>query len=65
MGVMLFWSKTAEHSLWCGQVTPKSPIMTWANTLNESSKKFTKAEHSLSQQRQLVHWYRWVPRTLT
>ena len=28
-------------------------------------KKFTKAEHSLSQQRQLVHCDRWVPRTLT
>ena len=28
-------------------------------------KKFTEAEHSLSQQGQLVHWYGWVPRTLT
>ena len=28
-------------------------------------KKFTEAEHSLSQQCQLVHCYRWVPRTLT
>ena len=28
-------------------------------------KKFTEAEHSLSPQCQLVHWYRWFPRTLT
>ena len=28
-------------------------------------KKVTGAEHSLSQQRQLDHWSRWVPRTLT
>ena len=27
--------------------------------------KFTEAEHNLSQQHQLVHWYRWVPTTLT
>ena len=43
----------------------KSPIMKWANALTESSKKFTEAKHSLSQQHQLGHWYRWVPRTLT
>ena len=28
-------------------------------------KKFSEAECSLSQQHQLVHWYRWVFRTLT
>ena len=28
-------------------------------------KKFIEAEFSLSQQHQLVHWYRWVPGTLT
>ena len=28
-------------------------------------KKFTEAKGSLSQQRHLVHQYRWVPRTLT
>ena len=62
-----FWSKTAEHSVWCGQVsryTRQSPIMKWANMLI-LQKKFTEAERSLSQQRQLVHWYRWVPRILT
>ena len=39
----------------------------WANTLKESSekKKITEAKYSLSQQRQLVRWYRWVPRILT
>ena len=42
----------------------KSPIMKWVNTLKESSKKLIEAEHSLSQQRQLVHWYRWIPRKL-
>ena len=29
------------------------------------TKKFTGAKCSLSQKEQLVHWYRWVPRTLT
>ena len=28
-------------------------------------KKISEAECSLSQQHQLVHWHRWVPRTLT
>ena len=66
-GVMLvlvknFWIFTAVLAgvLRC---THKTPIMKWANI--ESSKKFTEAECSLSQQRQLVHWYRWIPRTLT
>ena len=53
-----------QHSV--GRCAPTSPIMKCANALKESSKnKFTEAEHSLSQQLQLVHWYRWVPRTLT
>ena len=46
-----------------GRCAHKSPIMEWTNALKEASKKFT--ECSLSQQHQLVHWYRWVPRTLT
>ena len=53
---------------WCGvgRCAGKSPIMKWANMLKESSKKkITEAKHSLSQQLQLVHWYRWVLRTLT
>ena len=32
----------------------KSPIIKWANSLKESSKKVTEAKHSLSQQHQLV-----------
>ena len=63
---MLFLVKSPEHSVQCGQVTHKSPMIKWANMLNEpSKKKFTEAKHSLSQQRQLVHCYRWVSRTLT
>ena len=50
-----------QHSM--GRCAPKSPMMKWANALSRQ-KKFTEAEHSLSQQRQLVYWYRWVPRTL-
>ena len=53
MGSFHFWSKTAEHSVW---YTRKPPIMKWENALRESSKKkFTEAEHSLSQHHQLVH----------
>ena len=44
-----------------GRCPCKSPIMKWANTLSLQKN----SECSLSQQRQLVHWYRWVPRTLT
>ena len=49
-----------QHSV--GRYTHKSSIMKWAN---ESSKICIEAARSLSQQRQLVHCYRWVPRTLT
>ena len=52
-----------QHSV--GRCACKSPIMKWTNTLKESSKKFTEAEHRLSQQHQLVHGYRWLPRRLT
>ena len=43
-----------NHPTWNGQTHWKS-----------LQKKFTEAERSLSQQCQLVHWYRWVLRTLT
>ena len=36
-GSCCFWSKTADY--WVGRYTCKSPIMKWANTLKESSKK--------------------------
>ena len=52
-----------QHSV--GRCTCKSPIMKWANAFKESSKKFTEVECNLSQQCRLVHWYRWVPTTLT
>ena len=47
-----------------GRCSCKSPITKWANMLS-LQKKFTEAKLRLSQQRQLVHWHRWVPRTLT
>ena len=43
-----------NHPTWNGQTHWKS-----------LQKKFTEAERSLSQHCQLVHWYRWVLRTLT
>ena len=42
-----------NHPSWNGQ-------MHWV-----FKKKFTEAEHNLSQQCQLVRWYRWIPRTLS
>ena len=56
MEVMLFFGQkllNTEHGV--GRCACKSPIMKWANTLKESSKKFTEAEHSLSQQCQLAY----------
>ena len=55
--------QNTEHGI--GRCLVNHPIMKWANTLKASSKKFSEAEHGLSQQCQLVHWYRCVPRTLT
>ena len=49
--------------VWASALAYKSPIMKRANAFKESSKKFADAEHSLSAHRELVHWYRWVPRT--
>ena len=57
MRVMLFFGKKKKLlNTQCvvGSCTRKSPIIKWANALTESSKKITEAEHSLSQQRQLV-----------
>ena len=48
-----------------GRCARKSPIVMWANALKSLQKEFPEAQCSLSQQHQLVHWYRWVPRTLT
>ena len=63
-GSCCFWSKTAEHSVWYGQVQLWITHHEMGKCV-ESSKKFTEVECSLSQQRQLVHWYTWAPRTLT
>ena len=52
-GSWCFWSKPTQHSAQYGQVHHNSPIMKWANALS-LQKKFTEAECSLSQQRQLV-----------
>ena len=60
-----FWSKTTENSVvWAGALI-NHPSWNGQTRWKSLQKKFTEAEHSLSQQRQLVHWYRWVPRTLT
>ena len=64
MGVMTCLDKnllSTQHGI--GRFTRKSPIRKWVNVL--SLQKFTESEHSLSQQCQLVHWYRWIPRTPT
>ena len=62
----IFWSKTAEHSAPCGQVRSiNHPSWNGQMLWKSLQKTFTEAERSLSQQFQLVHWHRWVPRTLT
>ena len=56
MGVMLlFDQKLLNTQCSVGRCVCKSPTMKWENALKQSSKKFTEAEFSLSQQRQLVH----------
>ena len=45
--------------------TRKSPIMKWGTHWKSLQKRSTEAKHSLSLHHQLVHRYRWVPRTLT
>ena len=54
-GVILgFGQKLLNTQQGMGGCTCKSPIMKWANALS-LPKKSTEAEHSLSQQHQLVH----------
>ena len=64
-GHAAFGQKLMNTQCHVGRCAGKSPIVKWANMLKESSEKFTEAKHSLSQQRRLVHWYRWVARTLS
>ena len=62
-----FGWKTAKCSVCCRQVgafvihPSQNGQMHWKNIF----KKLTEAECSFSQHHQLVHWYRWVLRTLT
>ena len=63
-GSCWFWWKTAEHSVWCGWLV-NHPSQNRQIRWKSFPKQFTEAKCSLSQQCQLVHWYRWVPRTLT
>ena len=64
-GDAIFGQKLLNTQHGVGRCTCKSPLMKWAKVLTESSKKFTEAKRSLSQQRQLEHYYRWVHRTPT
>ena len=64
-GHAIFGQKLLNTQHGVGRCACKSPLMKWANALKESSKKFTEAECSRSQQRQLLHWYTWAPRTCT
>ena len=63
-GHAIFGQKLLNTQRNVGRHAHKSLIMKWANVLEESSQKFPEAERSCSQQCQLVHWYRCVPRTL-
>ena len=59
----IFGQKLLNTSkMWAG-VLVNHPL--WDGKTRWVFKKFTEAEFSLLQQCQLVHWYRWVPRTLT
>ena len=65
IGVMLFFGQkllNTQHSV--GRCAGKSPKK-WVNMFESSKKKITETQCSLSQKHQLVHWYRWVPRSLT
>ena len=64
-GLCHFLSKTAEHSAWCGQVLVNLPSQNGQTHWKNLQKKFSEAQCSFSQQCQLVHWYSWVPRTLS
>ena len=59
-----FGQKLLNTQYGVGMWAYKSPIMKWANSLKEPSKKFSGAKYSFSQC-QLVQWYRWVPKTFT
>ena len=64
-GHAVFGQKLRDTQCHVGRCAHTVPIMKWVSISKESPKKITEAKHSLSQQRQLVRWHRWVPRTLT
>ena len=59
-GHAFFDQKLLNTQCSVGRCAHKSPIMKWANMWRVFKKNFTKAKHTLSQRRQLVHQYRWV-----
>ena len=63
-GHAVFGQKLLNSQGSAGRCAPKSHIMKRTNAL-KVFQKFTEAKCSLSQHHQLVHWYRWIPRTLT
>ena len=64
-GSCWFWWKTAEHpSVVWAVVFVNWPSWNRQTCWKSVQKNFTEAKGSLSQQHQLVHWYRWVSRTL-
>ena len=62
---VLFGQKLLNCQRGVSRCSHKSPIIKWANLLKESSKNSLKPNTASQQQCQLVHWYRWFPRTLT
>ena len=52
------------NTVWAGALL-NYPSWNGETCWKSLQKKFTEAKCSLSQQCQLVHWYRWVPGTLT
>ena len=66
MGVMQFLVKNcwALSAVWAGALE-NHPSWNGQTHWKEASKKFAEAKHNLSQPCQEIHWYRWVPKTLT
>ena len=64
-GHAIFGQKLLNVLHGVGRCTCKSPSWNGQTHWNGLQKKFTDTKCSLSQHYQLVHWYRWVPGTLT
>ena len=61
----VFGQKLLNTQHGVGKCIPKSPFLQWINTWKSLQKNSLKSQGSLVQQCQLVHWYRWVSKTLT